>query len=114
MFKKLNSVFIGLFERIFVRRNRRFYIEHHVEEPEKIQSFRVYVVGEEGYEWTAVFVCPCGCGQIVRLNLLCRDDRPSWRVSHDRQRLVTVHPSVWRNIGCRSHFIIRDGLIKWC
>ena len=114
MFNKLKSVILWLLERIFVRPQRRFYIERNLEEPMKIQSFRVYIVGEEGYEWTAVFICPCGCGHIVRLNLLYGDDRPTWRVSHDRRRLATVQPSVWRKIGCRSHFIIRDGLIKWC
>jgi hypothetical protein len=114
MFKKLKRFIYGLFERIFVRRQRRFYIERHIEEPEKIKLFSVYVVGEEGYEWIAVFICPCGCGQIVRLNLLYGDNRPTWRVTHDRRRRVTIRPSVWRKIDCRSHFIIRDGLIIWC
>lgn len=113
MIKDLKCVFWSLFKRIFVRRKRRFHIERHVDEPEKILPYKVYVIGEEGYEWTAIFVCPCGCCELVRLNLLRGDDRPTWRVSDDRQRIVTIHPSVWRNIGCKSHFTIRDGLVKW-
>ncbi|MDM9644782.1 DUF6527 family protein [Rhizobium sp. S163] len=26
----------------------------------------------------------------------------------------TLHPSVWRNSGCRSHFWVRRGRIAWC
>jgi hypothetical protein len=99
---------------MFVRRRNRFLIERMIEEPELIVPFRVYVIGEEGYEWTAVFVCPCGCRHVIRLNLLEGDNRPTWRVSQDPRNFVTVHPSVWRNAGCASHFIIRDGLVHWC
>lgn len=27
---------------------------------------------------------------------------------------ITLQPSVWRKIGCRSHFFLRRGLIQWC
>lgn len=114
MFKKLKEYFSRLLRRIFVRRHHRFLIERMIEEPEQIHLFKVYVIGEEGYEWTAAFVCPCGCGQVIRLNLLEGGNRPTWRVSNDTRKFVTVQPSVWRNIGCRSHFIIRDGLVQWC
>jgi hypothetical protein len=114
MFKKLKQFAGSLLGRIFVRRRNRFLFARMLEEPEQIQSFRVYVLGEEGYEWTAVFVCPCGCGDVIRLNLLEGDHRPTWRVSHGPNKHVTVHPSVWRNVGCSSHFIIREGLVHWC
>ena len=114
MFKKLKEYLRRLLERIFGRRRHRFLIECMLEEPEQIELFRVYVLGEEGYEWTAVFVCPCGCGHVIRLNLLEGGNRPTWRVSHDPRKFVTVHPSVWRHVGCASHFIIRDGLAHWC
>jgi hypothetical protein len=25
-----------------------------------------------------------------------------------------LYPSVWRKGGCRSHFIMRKGRIRWC
>lgn len=114
MFKKIREYLSRLLRRIFVRWRHRFLIERSIEEPEQIEPFKVYVIGEEGYEWTAVFVCPCGCGHVIRLNLLEGDSRPTWRVSHDPRKFVTVHPSVWRHVGCESHFIIRDGLVRWC
>ena len=74
----------------------------------------VYVVGEQGNEWLAAFYCPCGCKAEIHLNMLCCDDRPTWSVSEDFRRRATLIPSVWRNIGCKSHFLVTNGRIRWC
>lgn len=39
---------------------------------------------------------------------------PRWDVSHDAKGRVTLHPSVWRRDGCRSHSWLRAGKIVWC
>jgi hypothetical protein len=73
----------------------------------------VYVLGENGYRWSAAFRCPCGCGATVQLNLL-PEARPRWTLTVHDDRSVSLRPSVWRNAGCRSHFVMRHGRIEWC
>jgi hypothetical protein len=50
------------------------------------------------------FHCPCGCGDIVSLNLDPRSG-PYWRI-FTRRKAVSILPSVWRDCGCESHFVI--------
>jgi Family of unknown function (DUF6527) len=59
-----------------------------------------------------VIACPDGCGEHITVNL---DERAgqAWRV-YQRPRGVTLYPSVWRESGCRSHFIIWHNAILWC
>jgi hypothetical protein len=57
----------------------------------------------------AVMFCPCGCGDTLRINLDGRAG-PAWRVWRDA-RGVTIYPSVWRDAGCGSHFIVWDSRV---
>ncbi|MER8408153.1 DUF6527 family protein [Mesorhizobium sp. M1307] len=57
--------------------------------------------------------CPCGCGEPIELMVL-KEAKPRWDVRIDESRRPTLHPSVWRQKGCRSHFWIRQGRIHWC
>jgi hypothetical protein len=63
-----------------------------------------------GHLWSAALVCPCGCGQLLQLNLV-RTSRPYWRLQQDRFGRASLHPSVWRRTTCRSHFWVRRGKI---
>jgi hypothetical protein len=58
-------------------------------------------------------ICPCGCGEVIELNLL-EQARPRWSVQEHPDRTITLAPSVWRQKGCRSHFHLRRGRIDWC
>lgn len=59
-----------------------------------------------------VMNCPCGCGETLTVNL---DERagPAWSM-YSSNRGLTVYPSVWKETGCRSHFIIWSNRIYWC
>ncbi|WP_318030080.1 DUF6527 family protein [Rhizobium ruizarguesonis] len=57
--------------------------------------------------------CPCGCGDTIEL-LVAAETKPRWDVTIDEVRRPTLHPSVWRQKGCRSHFWIRRGRVHWC
>ncbi|WP_310503288.1 DUF6527 family protein [Rhizobium sp. BK176] len=57
--------------------------------------------------------CPCGCGDTIEL-LVAAETKPCWDVAIDEKRRPTLHPSVWRQKGCRSHFWIRRGRVHWC
>lgn len=77
--------------------------------PESLEESKVYVADA----WGAALLCPCGCGDVIQLNLL-KNVRPRWRVREHFDHSVSLTPSVWRRHGCRSHFFLRRGRIEWC
>ena len=62
------------------------------------------VLVERGRPRVLILACPCGCGEELAINL---DNQagPAWRL-YRRNRAVTIFPSVWRETGCESHFIV--------
>ena len=85
----------------------------HVEDiPDVFQREKLYVAGEDGYAWSAAMLCPCGCGEVLEMNLL-PDARPCWKLSESPDHLATLHPSVWLKSGCASHFFVENGKIRW-
>jgi hypothetical protein len=55
--------------------------------------------------------CPCGCGEEIPVNLDARAGK-AWRLYGDAASSLTLFPSVWRDTGCESHFIIwRDRIL---
>jgi len=71
----------------------------------------IYLLGVDQKPWAAAFLCPCGCGSLIELNLL-PEARPCWQVKRQWDTTVTLWPSVNRLTGCRSHFWLRRGLIE--
>lgn len=55
--------------------------------------------------------CPCGCGDDISINLDSRTG-PAWRYYEGRNGF-TLFPSIWRESGCKSHFIIWANRILW-
>lgn len=56
--------------------------------------------------------CPDGCGETLVVNLDPRAGK-AWRLD-TRGGDLTLFPSVWRDGGCGSHFIVWRGAILWC
>jgi len=54
----------------------------------------------------AVFLCPSGCGEMLRVNLM-REMGKAWRASLDADGRLTLSPSVYLETGCRAHFVLR-------
>lgn len=81
--------------------------------PDSLKSHTIYLCGEGENLWAAAMICPCGCGDVIQLNLLKRAS-PCWSVIDHPDGTVSVMPSVWRKKGCRSHFFIRQGRVDWC
>jgi hypothetical protein len=52
-----------------------------------------------------VFSCPCGCQEQLPINLDGRAG-PAWHLYWGSGRDVSLFPSVWRESGCKSHFIV--------
>lgn len=61
----------------------------------------------------AFFECPCGCNEVITLPLK-EEQNPNWTFNASENNRPTLHPSVWRNKGCQSHFWVKDGIVKWC
>lgn len=81
--------------------------------PETLDPLKLYLAGEGEHLWAAAMICPCGCKEVIELNLLTKV-RPCWSVQEHANGLVSLAPSVWRQKGCRSHFFLRHGRIDWC
>jgi len=86
----------------------------HLEElPEQLDAGVGYVLGEAMHRWFVALLCPCGCGATVQMSLLA-DAKPRWHLLVHPDGTISLEPSVWRKVGCRSHFFLRGGMIQWC
>ncbi len=94
-------------------RKPRVFRAARVEEfPDTLRNATVYLAGEGDNLWAASMICPCGCGEVIELNLL-KQARPCWSAQEHPDGTITLMPSVWRQKGCRSHFFVRRGQIDW-
>ena len=98
-------------ERRFVRPYRTIVVEESL--PAELLRRTVYIVREDGFEELVALLCPCGCTQVLHINLL-PDERPCWRLTRNNDGTVTLYPSVWRKRHCGSHFWLRNGRVRWC
>jgi Family of unknown function (DUF6527) len=53
------------------------------------------------------FLCPCGCGEVVSVNLMPGNEK-AWTLDYQPKRGISLWPSVWLTSGCQSHFILRQ------
>lgn len=71
-----------------------------------------FVLVFRGVNRSAVMSCPDGCGETITINLDPRTSK-AWRFYRKRNQ-VSIFPSVWRDTGCQSHFIVWNHVIVWC
>ena len=62
------------------------------------------VLVSRGHDRLLVMRCPCACGDDIIVNL-DREAGPAW-VLYQRRRGTSLYPSVWRDTGCGSHFVV--------
>jgi hypothetical protein len=113
IWRALLSFIQSLGARLGWRQEHRFRSVVVDDVPETLKDYELYLVGSQVSPWLAAMRCPCGCGASLLLNLL-PEERPCWSVRETQKGIVSLHPSVWRQVGCRSHFFLRDGRIQWC
>lgn len=110
--KRLRFLIRALGRRL--RRRPPLFCTNYVEElPDAVTGGQLFIVGEDGYFWCAAMVCPCGCGETLQMSLLS-EGRPRWEFTEHNDGTPTLHPSVWRVVGCHSHFFLRKGVVVWC
>ena len=81
--------------------------------PSELPARDLVLTRDDGDDWSVGMRCPCGCGDTIELMIL-REARPRWDISVNEAGRPSLHPSVWRKSGCRSHFWVREGRILWC
>lgn len=79
----------------------------------EIRPGTVTIVAPKKQPKWALFLCPNGCGAVITLSLQLAH-KPHWTVYKSNEGRPTLRPSVWRDVGCLSHFILEDGRIYWC
>ncbi|MBC7382939.1 MAG: hypothetical protein H7296_08075 [Bacteroidia bacterium] len=80
--------------------------------PESISSGKIYIVGNKGYHWQGVMLCPCGCKEHLYINFI-EEQHPCWTYKIGGEKKITLHPSLWRKTGCKSHFFVKKGKVVW-
>ena len=81
-------------------------------EAEEMAPLTLYVVGNRDAPFCAAMLCPCGCGDALYMSLV-EEDWPRWRVKVYPDGTPTMVPSIWRVVGCRSHFFLFWGRVRW-
>ena len=88
-------------------------VVHRAPSNAEVQDRVLYCVHTQSTPRWALFRCPCNCGQVITLSLLAAH-KPHWRILRGPYGHPSLHPSIWRNTGCLSHFWIDDGQVIWC
>lgn len=58
-----------------------------------------------------MFECPCGCQEILRINLI-PGTRRAWRLKIDLANRASLYPSVDLMAGCRTHFVLNGNVAR--
>lgn len=82
----------------------------HGEALSRLRSAGDAVIVERGTVRSIIVCCPCGCREPLPINLDSRAG-PAWRLYRDRPSSITLFPSIWRESGCGSHFIVWRGRV---
>jgi hypothetical protein len=97
------------------KRRHRFagfiHLESSVDPALELKAGKLVLIGpKEKPKWLRL-KCPCGCGDIIALNLMA-SHYPRWFVEIHEDGTLTANPSVDAKI-CGSHFWICRNRIKW-
>lgn len=95
-----------------LRREKLFKYRFVDDVPDHLRSGTVYLIGNDGYFWQMLMICPCGCKKALYMNLI-EDYDPYWKYEI-RGKTISISPSINRMVGCRSHFFLKNGKIEWC
>lgn len=73
----------------------------------------VLVLVVRGVPRTLKMRCPCGCSDLLTIPI-----DPAletyWNLAKSSDGTVSLSPSVWRESGCRSHFILWNNAVFMC
>jgi len=87
-------------------------VERHGEATARVPQSGDYALVVRGVPRSVVIRCPSGCGDVLTVNLDRRSGK-AWRADMHKDAL-TLYPSVWRDDGCKAHFIVWRDALLWC
>lgn len=64
--------------------------------------------------YIAKMLCPCGCGAELGMLVERHGNLPCWDLREGPSGEATLAPSIQHTAGCRSHFFLTDGQVRWC
>lgn len=107
--------FINLFNKLFKKKEdyKNLIIVNDLEDIDfnkEILSKNFVMIGEEKRKWL-YFKCPCGCKNVIQLNLM-KSYFPRWRITANRDKTINIYPSII-NTKCDSHFWINSSRVVW-
>jgi len=79
--------------------------------PYLLKRNQIYIIQDGNEPDTIVFKCPCGCKNIIHLNLLS-DCSPQWSFTLKKKK-ISIYPSIATKRGCKSHFWVIKSKIIW-
>lgn len=85
------------------------YVTNHAAAAEQLQPGMLMVVRPASKAKSIKLFCPCGCGEVLTINLL-RASGKAWSLTTLREYRLSLFPSVWLDHGCKSHFILRNSI----
>jgi Family of unknown function (DUF6527) len=98
------------------RRRRRVFagvacLDSSVDPASELAAGKLVLVGPTAKPKWLRMACPCGCGEIIALNLMT-SHYPRWSAQIHEDGTLTAAPSV-DSEKCGSHFWIRHNNIQW-
>ena len=104
-----------LARRVFVRRHyRRVTLIDSCQDGGQLRRDEVALVGGAAHPKWALLLCPCGCGDVIHVNLM-KTHHPHWSMDRERDGTVSFSPSLWVDGSrCGSHFLLIRGRVIWC
>ena len=76
--------------------------------PDAPKNRNLYLIGGR-QPWSAAFLCPCKCGEVIQLSFLPHDS-PSWSVTVDRDDFATLAPFSLANERMQIALLCATGL----
>lgn len=80
--------------------------------PGQVAEGRLFIVGNNGFNKWIFLKCPCGCCDLLTLSLM-KSHNPNWKLHFDWLNRPTLYPSIRKIDGCKSHFWIIKGKLRW-
>lgn len=71
----------------------------------------IAIISPQNKPKSVKFLCPCGCGEIISINLI-RESGRAWRLYFSEKSGISLIPSVWLDSGCESHFILHNNIAR--
>ncbi|MEI9430266.1 DUF6527 family protein [Mesorhizobium sp. Cs1299R1N3] len=90
----------------------RAEVEHRHDGDPLLREPGDVVLVHRGRPRSLLIACPDGCGGSLSINLDQRAGK-AWRL-YRKGNAISLSPSVWREGGCESHFIVWQNRIIWC